>query len=353
MILPALVLAAAAAGVNVEVRPARPYIEERVSWRALNFDFVVENTTGQALRLDEITVSAFDKRGGLASRKILNTNGSSPGIQTLAVRDVPAGDWIVVFNPFHAWEADVPLDRLVYEMTFVPPADEAVPMKVGVEVIPRPWVQKTDLVLPVKGRLIVWDGHDFYSHHRRWNYAHPAFRELGIQHNSDRYAYDLSVVDSAGSMYRGQGNEPEDWFGFGTPVVAPGDGLVVESRNVGPDRGPNKVDWDEFKRNPKLGAGNYVLIDHGHGEWSMLAHLKQGSVRVKAGDRVRQGQPIGQMGFSGDAITVHLHYQLQSGPEFAVEGLPSVFSRYQRVLGSQGRPVRKGIVDTGDIVESR
>ena len=59
------------------------------------------------------------------------------------------------------------------------------------------------------------------------------------------------------------------------------------------------------------------------------------------------------MGFSGDAITVHLHYQLQSGPEFDVEGLPSAFSRYRRVLGSTVVPVKKGHIDTGDIVEGR
>jgi Peptidase family M23 len=354
MILLALTLAVPVGpGVTVEVRPDRPYIEESTSGRSLNFDFVVTNTTGRPLRLDEIQVSAFDGRGALTSRKILNTNGSSPGIQTVPVRAVPPQDWIVVFNPFHNWARELTLDRLVYEMTFGAAGEEAMPVKARVEVAPRRWPQKTDLLLPVKGRLIVWDGHDFYSHHRRWDFAHPAFRELGIRHNSDRYAYDLSLVDAAGRLYRGTGADPEDWHGFGASVVAPGDGTVVETRNVGPDRGPNKVDWNEFRRNPKLAGGNYVIIDHGNGEWSALFHLKQGSVVVKPGDRVRQGQPIGQMGFSGDAITVHLHYQLQAGPEFDVEGLPSVFSRYRRVLGSRVLPVSKGVIDTGDIVESR
>jgi len=57
------------------------------------------------------------------------------------------------------------------------------------------------------------------------------------------------------------------------------------------------------------------------------------------------------MGFSGDAITVHVHYRLQSGTELDVEGLPSIFSRYRRVLGSRVAPVSKGVIDTGDIVE--
>ena len=354
MLLLALALAVPLGGdVKVEVRPERPYVEESTSGRSLNFDLIVENATDRPLRLDEIQVSAFDGRGALTSRKILNTNGASPSIRTIPVRDVPAKDWIVVFNPFHLWDRDHPLDRLVYDMTFGAPTDEALRVKARVEVTPRRWVQKTDLMLPIKGRLIVWDGHDFYSHHRRWDFGHPAFRELGIRHNSDRYAYDLSVVDAAGRMHRGSGEDPGEWYGFGATVLAPGDGTVVEARNEGPDRGPDKVDWNEFRKNPKLAGGNYVIIDHGNGEWSSLAHLKQGSVLVKPGDRVRQAQPIGQMGFSGDAITVHVHYQLQAGPEFDVEGLPSVFSRYRRILGSRALPVTKGVIDTGDIVESR
>jgi murein DD-endopeptidase MepM/ murein hydrolase activator NlpD len=82
-------------------------------------------------------------------------------------------------------------------------------------------------------------------------------------------------------------------------------------------------------------AGNYVIVDHGHGEHSAFFHLQQGSVSVKPGDAVREGQVIGRMGFSGDAFTVHLHYQLQAGPEFDVEGLPSVLHDYGRVLGSR------------------
>ncbi|PTL82866.1 hypothetical protein DAT35_18020 [Vitiosangium sp. GDMCC 1.1324] len=38
-------------------------------------------------------------------------------------------------------------------------------------------------------------------------------------------------------------------------------------------------------------AGNVVVIDHGGGEYSLLAHMQQGSVTVKAGDKVRAGQP--------------------------------------------------------------
>ena len=61
-------------------------------------------------------------------------------------------------------------------------------------------------------------------------------------------------------------------------------------------------------------AGNCVIIDHGNSEYSVMMHMQQGSVTVKAGDRVVTGQVIGRLGNSGDSFGPHLHYQLQSGP---------------------------------------
>jgi len=75
-------------------------------------------------------------------------------------------------------------------------------------------------------------------------------------------------------------------------------------------------------------------------------------VTVRQGDRVRQGQPVGRVGFSGSVYTIHTHYQLQRGPEYDAEGLPASFSRLTRVgrANSQGDRLR---IDSGDVVQSR
>jgi murein DD-endopeptidase MepM/ murein hydrolase activator NlpD len=61
-------------------------------------------------------------------------------------------------------------------------------------------------------------------------------------------------------------------------------------------------------------VGNHVIIDHGNGEFSGLHgngefsglhHLQPGSVRVKKGDRVNQGEEIGAFVFSGDTFLPH------------------------------------------------
>jgi len=341
----------AAAGVRVETTPARPYVEALPWVRRLNFDFVVRNDTDRPFRLDRIEVSVLDGESALVCRKGLGTSGSSPGIRTLNARLVPAGDWILVFNPFHSWDPQVPLHRLVYAFTLTSERDPSDRVEARLEVSPRDWAPRTPLVLPLRGRFLVWDGHDFLSHHRRWDLAEPSSRSVGLRSNVDRFAYDLSVVDSAGRMFKGSGEQPEDWLGFGATVYAPGAGTVVEAVSDRPDRGSDKVDWDRVSREPSVADGNFVLVDHGNGEWSALLHLKQGSVSVVRGQRVRRGQPIGQMGFSGDAITVHLHYRLQAGPGPDTEGLPSIFAGFRRVLGARSVPVPRGVIDTGDIIE--
>ena len=63
--------------------------------------------------------------------------------------------------------------------------------------------------------------------------------------------------------------------------------------------------------NPLSALGNAVFIRHGKQEVSVLAHLKQGSIKVKAGDAVKKGQVLGQCGNSGNSSEPHLHYHLQ------------------------------------------
>lgn len=61
------------------------------------------------------------------------------------------------------------------------------------------------------------------------------------------------------------------------------------------------------------GYGNYVMIQHGDGNYTLYAHLYQKSITVKAGDSVKQGQVIGKMGSSGNSTGNHLHFEIREG----------------------------------------
>ena len=53
--------------------------------------------------------------------------------------------------------------------------------------------------------------------------------------------------------------------------------------------------------------GNYVMIDHGNGKWTIYGHLA--SVDVSEGQSVSAGQQIGSMGSTGHSTGPHLHFE--------------------------------------------
>jgi hypothetical protein len=58
-------------------------------------------------------------------------------------------------------------------------------------------------------------------------------------------------------------------------------------------------------------AGNSVVIEHGGGWETQYAHLRQGSVAVRAGDSVKAGQKLGLVGLSGNTEFPHLHLEVR------------------------------------------
>ena len=68
--------------------------------------------------------------------------------------------------------------------------------------------------------------------------------------------------------------------------------------------------------------GNVVVIQHAPGLCSLVAHLARGSVKVKPGQRVKQGEALGLCGSSGRSPVPHLHFQLQALPTVGAPTLP-------------------------------
>ena len=153
----------------------------------------------------------------------------------------------------------------------------------------------TELSLPFKGQWLVFWGGDT----TKLNYHHDT--------PNQKYAFDLLGVGPDGKTKRDEGNGNESYCAFGREVLAPADGRVVFAIDGVPDNEPGSM-------NPYSALGNCVMIQHRTNELSVLAHLKQGSVRVKAGERVSRGQLLGLCGNSGNSSEPHLHFHLQDSP---------------------------------------
>lgn len=145
---------------------------------------------------------------------------------------------------------------------------------------------KTDLLPPLRGRWQAFE--DRTRHHQAKIWAITAI--------------DFVRVDGDGKLFRGTGRSLSDHTGFGAPVHAAADGIVTRAEGDFEDLTP-----------PRLGRydrTNTVTIRHPSGEHTDYAHLKQGSVTVKVGDRVVQGRQIGRVGNSGRSGMPHLHFTL-------------------------------------------
>jgi hypothetical protein len=189
--------------------------------------------------------------------------------------------------------------------------------------------------LPLDGPTrVVWGGDDLA---RNYHAASP----------DQRWAYDLAIDPILTGSSR-----LEDYGCYGKPVLAPLAGIVSQAHDGEPEQVPGKL-----VRNLKAPFGNHVVIKLPTDTFLVMAHLQTGSVLVHEGDVVREGQPIGRCGDSGNTSEphVHIHHQRQDPRRFSVnyaEGLPLFFRDHDGSPMPQGGiMVRNGkAVPTGAVV---
>jgi hypothetical protein len=94
----------------------------------------------------------------------------------------------------------------------------------------------------------------------------------------------------------------------GIDVLAAAEGRVQHVRDGMPDISvstPSAPSVDDRE------CGNGVIIAHADGWESQYCHMALGSLRVKPGEFVRPGQPIGRVGLSGRTEFPHLHFTVR------------------------------------------
>jgi murein DD-endopeptidase MepM/ murein hydrolase activator NlpD len=209
---------------------------------------------------------------------------------------------------------------------------------------------RTDWLFPLRGVSYVGWGPSLHTAHR---WVLP-----------EAYALDIARLGESGLTYRGEGARLSDYYAYGTEVYAAAAGKVLEAVNdVQEDpallQRPNestdaytvRVQANQAKLiSTENGLmGNHVIIDHGNHEYSLYAHMQPGSVRVRPGESVAVGAPLGRLGSSGNSTEPHLHFQLCSGSSaLQCNGMPVSFGNI-RVLWAE----RDRALQSGDIVISK
>lgn len=167
---------------------------------------------------------------------------------------------------------------------------------------------KTNLILPFKGIWLVSNGGRTKETN---NHNRPP--EMGPQ--NQLYAYDFRMDNS------GKEKNLTDFPVFGQEVLAPGNGVVIQVID-------GSIDIEIGERDRSVGVGNAVIIDHQTGEFSLLCHFKFNSIRIKVGDKIKQGDILGLCGNTGNTFQPHIHFNLQDGPLMhKAKALPAQFAK--------------------------
>ena len=137
---------------------------------------------------------------------------------------------------------------------------------------------------------------------------------------AQRFAIDWEQLDPQGRIYVGDPKDPASYVIYGKPVYAVADARVAAAVDGLPDTPPGAL-----PAGIPIGEadGNHVVLELGNGRYALFAHLKPGSIRVRADDLVRAGDVLGQVGTSGNSSEPHLHFHVTDGPSaLASNGLP-------------------------------
>lgn len=186
---------------------------------------------------------------------------------------------------------------------------------------PSPPALRTELESPVRGEWMVFHGgrSGLVNHH--WWIPGQA------------HALDLDAsVDGPPPPERAQ--DLAAYPAFRQPLYAPVSGLVVAAVDSFPDNAIGQTDAQNL-------AGNHLVLEAAPDRYVLMAHLLQGSLRVRPGNRVRAGELVARCGNSGNTSEPHLHLQVQNLPDFGNPRLrtyPIVFRGLEHRRGGRLLP---------------
>ncbi|MCX4748248.1 M23 family metallopeptidase [Kitasatospora sp. NBC_01287] len=158
-------------------------------------------------------------------------------------------------------------------------------------------------------------------------------------HPDQRYALDLLCLGPRGA--RARGLAPRDlaaYRAYGAVVAAPCDATVVSVVDGLADQPVQASPFERAGLERQPVCGNHLVL---RTEWAedvhlVLAHLRAGSLLVAAGDRVTAGQPLAEVGNSGNTTEPHLHLHAEARTP---EGTTPV---RLRMVAHPGREPRRG-----------
>lgn len=145
---------------------------------------------------------------------------------------------------------------------------------------------------------------------------------------TQRFAVDWEQLDASGRFVKrgGDPGDPADYTIYGKRAIAAADATVVHVIDGLPEQTPGAL---PAGIKAAEADGNSIVARLDGGLYVLYAHLQPGSLRVKRGDRIKRGDPIGLVGNTGNSSAPHLHFHVMDGPSpLTSEGVPYVIDAF-------------------------
>jgi Peptidase family M23 len=210
------------------------------------------------------------------------------------------------------------------------------------DVVPAPLMVSNDSPIvvapPLRGTWIAGD-----SVNNRPDAAHrrAILVEDGRAWLAQRFAIDwvqYQTIDGVRTTWKGAEDRNDSYFCYGQPIYSVAAGKVVALADGLPENVPHSGKY-AISIGADNAAGNHVVVEIAPHRYVLYAHMRPGTVRVKAGDEVQIGEILGLVGNTGSSTEPHLHMHIDDQPSFlAGNGVP-----YEFAQGEASGPVEANV----------
>lgn len=346
-------------GADLDMAIAVPPTPVRVEGhQQLDYEVQLANRSGHRLALEEFVVldgrdgqpiarlsgKALEQHAVILDAAPAPSGAGSSTLPTAPLAPLEPGQRAVVFIDV-ALPARARIETIRHRVGYrLDGAHAAAQVTSAPQVLPR--TRPSLLAPPLRGGpwLAIHDA-DWPRGHRRVFY-----RVDGQTRLPGRFAIDWVKLDAHGRYTDGDADLARAWYGHGADVLAVADARVAAVRD-GMDE-PSRISQRTHPV-PEDDAGNYVALQLADGRYAFYEHLRKGSIRVAVGERVRTGQVIASLGFSGESTGPHLHFHVaDASSPLGGEGLSFEIRTFERLgryddiarLGKPWQPADSDIV---------
>jgi hypothetical protein len=313
---------------NVDMRiPYPPALVLINNATTVYYELYITNFSPDTLQLQSLSIADRNTHtnylliDAIELKKRCRLTGGKANKQGLSY--INPGSVAVIYIEF-SLQAKTTNTQIIHELAFSFKGNDDAP-QINIQSEPALLQNKPAIVLgnPLQGGpwCAVYDP-DWATGHRRVIYTvHGKARIPG------RFAIDFIKLNVNGQYASGNEDSINAWFGYNMPVLAVADGMIAAS-------------IDTFSESHTLSAhpeyssdkatGNYISLKISDHQFVFYEHLKPSSILVKPGQRVKKGQVIASLGFTGQTTGPHLHLHVANdNSPLGAEGLPFVFDNFE------------------------